>query len=90
MDTSHLNYHSGTFGLKLKYEAAIQQLYTKIFPCTLSPPSLSCFIQNNVTFYVSVVGYAVLIFLFNIAVNNLTVSLKGHTTLPHHSGSALP
>lgn len=41
------------------------------------PPSLSCFIQNNVTFYVSVVAYAVLIFLFNVAVNNATVEREG-------------
>lgn len=40
------------------------------------PPPLSCFIHNNVMFYVSVVAYAVLVFLFNIAVKRLTIILK--------------
>lgn len=39
-------------------------------PNSLHPPSflLSCWIQDDVTFYVSVVAYAALVFLFNIAV----------------------
>lgn len=50
------------------------------------PPPLSCFIHNNVTFYVSVVAYAMLVFLFNIAVKCLTIILKSRTNLPHDSG----
>lgn len=45
------------------------------------PPPLSCFIHDDVTFYVSVVAYAVLIFLFNIAVRLWTVILKTWTKL---------
>lgn len=33
---------------------------------------LSCWLQDNVTFYVSVVAYAVLVFLFNTAVKPKT------------------
>lgn len=39
-----------------------------LFPST----SVSCWLQDNVTFYVSVVAYAVLVFLFNIGVNICT------------------
>lgn len=33
----------------------------------------SCWLQDDVTFYVSVVAYAVLVFLFNLAVNNFNI-----------------
>lgn len=49
------------------------------------PPPLSCFIHDDVMFYVSVVAYALLIFLFNIAVGRLTFILKTWTNLPHYS-----
>lgn len=37
---------------------------------------LSCWLQDDVTFYVSVVAYAALVFFFNVAVNYFNVSLK--------------
>lgn len=51
------------------------------------PPPLSCFIHNNVMFYVSVIAYAVLVFLFNIAVKYLTIILKSCTNLPYDMDS---
>lgn len=46
------------------------------------PPPLSCFLQNNLTFYISVVTYAALVFLFNVAVKNVTIVLKGGRNPP--------
>jgi len=40
--------------------------------------SLSCWLQDDVTFYVSVVGYAALVFLFNIAVNHFSILIQFH------------
>lgn len=40
---------------------------------SLPPRSPSCWLQDDVTFYVSVVAFAVLVFIFNIVVNDCII-----------------
>uniref|UniRef100_H3CGG3 Adhesion G protein-coupled receptor G4b n=1 Tax=Tetraodon nigroviridis TaxID=99883 RepID=H3CGG3_TETNG len=61
-------------------------LYAGTLASTLSPPSLSCFIQNDVTFYVCGC-YAVLVFLFNIAIFVVVLIQIRHMKVNSPAGS---